>query len=88
MSKLKVDNLPVMKDVETYHFLYELDNVTTSTLESLGNTIDAIDAEAKLGQTAPNPVLSTLRYFRHEYEEKLRPESERMPPLPIVMGEQ
>jgi len=20
-----------------------------------------------LGQTAPNPVLSTLRYFRHEY---------------------
>lgn len=27
-----------------------------------------------LGQTAPNPVLSTLRYFRHEYEEKLRPD--------------
>jgi bidirectional [NiFe] hydrogenase diaphorase subunit len=26
-----------------------------------------------LGQTAPNPVLSTLRYFRHEYEEKLVP---------------
>lgn len=26
-----------------------------------------------LGQTAPNPVLSTLRYFRHEYEEKLQP---------------
>jgi bidirectional [NiFe] hydrogenase diaphorase subunit len=24
-----------------------------------------------LGQTAPNPVLSTLRYFRHEYEERL-----------------
>jgi bidirectional [NiFe] hydrogenase diaphorase subunit len=24
-----------------------------------------------LGQTAPNPVLSTLRYFRNEYEEKL-----------------
>lgn len=22
-----------------------------------------------LGQSAPNPVLSTLRYFRHEYEE-------------------
>jgi NADH:ubiquinone oxidoreductase subunit F (NADH-binding) len=21
-----------------------------------------------LGQSAPNPVLSTLRYFRHEYE--------------------
>lgn len=24
-----------------------------------------------LGKTAPNPVLSTLRYFRHEYEEHL-----------------
>ncbi|MFH1080073.1 MAG: FAD-dependent oxidoreductase [Pseudomonadota bacterium] len=25
-----------------------------------------------LGQTAPNPVLSTLRYFRNEYEEHIR----------------
>jgi bidirectional [NiFe] hydrogenase diaphorase subunit len=25
-----------------------------------------------LGQTAPNPTLSTLRYFRHEYEARLR----------------
>ncbi len=24
-----------------------------------------------LGQTAPNPVVSTLRYFRHEYEDRL-----------------
>jgi len=24
-----------------------------------------------LGQTAPNPVLSTLRYFRQEYEEHI-----------------
>jgi len=24
-----------------------------------------------LGQTAPNPVLSTIRYFRHEYEEHI-----------------
>ena len=27
-----------------------------------------------LGQTAPNPVLSTLRFFRHEYEELLQPD--------------
>ena len=27
-----------------------------------------------LGQTAPNPVLSTLRFFRNEYLEKLKPE--------------
>lgn len=25
-----------------------------------------------LGQTAPNPVLSTLRFFRNEYEELLQ----------------
>ena len=25
-----------------------------------------------LGQTAPNPTLSTLRFFRNEYEELLR----------------
>ena len=28
-----------------------------------------------LGQSAPNPVLSTLRYFRDEYEERLRHEA-------------
>jgi bidirectional [NiFe] hydrogenase diaphorase subunit len=28
-----------------------------------------------LGQTAPNPVLSTLRYFRNEYESLLRPDA-------------
>ena len=28
-----------------------------------------------LGQTAPNPTLSTLRFFRHEYEERLQPDT-------------
>jgi bidirectional [NiFe] hydrogenase diaphorase subunit len=27
-----------------------------------------------LGQTAPNPVLSTLRYFQHEYDALLKPD--------------
>jgi bidirectional [NiFe] hydrogenase diaphorase subunit len=27
-----------------------------------------------LGQTAPNPVLSTLRFFRNEYEARLQPD--------------
>jgi bidirectional [NiFe] hydrogenase diaphorase subunit len=38
-----------------------------------------------LGQTAPNPTLSTLRYFRQEYEALLRPGSpaQRMG-LPVV----
>ncbi len=30
-----------------------------------------------LGQTAPNPTLSTLRFFRHEYEALLQPETGR-----------
>jgi bidirectional [NiFe] hydrogenase diaphorase subunit len=29
-----------------------------------------------LGQTAPNPVLSTLRHFRHEYLDRLHPETD------------
>ena len=35
-------------------------------LEELGNYIKE-NALCGLGQTAPNPVLSTLNYFRHEY---------------------
>jgi bidirectional [NiFe] hydrogenase diaphorase subunit len=39
-----------------------------------------------LGQTAPNPVLSTLRYFREEYTSRLKPMSNGRPigQLPIV----
>ncbi len=36
-------------------------------LENMGKNIKAT-ALCGLGQTAPNPVLSTLHYFRHEYE--------------------
>ena len=36
-------------------------------LEALAKTIKAASL-CGLGQTAPNPVLSTLKYFRHEYE--------------------
>jgi NADP-reducing hydrogenase subunit HndC len=35
-------------------------------LENLANSIKQ-SALCGLGQTAPNPVLSTLKYFRHEY---------------------
>ncbi|HHT67753.1 MAG TPA: NADH-quinone oxidoreductase subunit NuoF [Firmicutes bacterium] len=37
-------------------------------LEELGQNIKAASL-CGLGQTAPNPVLSTMRYFREEYEE-------------------
>ena len=40
-------------------------------LEELGNVIKQT-AMCGLGQTAPNPVLSTIRYFRDEYEEHIR----------------
>jgi len=39
-------------------------------LEELCEVVQATSL-CGLGQTAPNPVLSTLRYFRDEYEEKL-----------------
>jgi bidirectional [NiFe] hydrogenase diaphorase subunit len=34
-----------------------------------------------LGQSAPNPVLTTLRYFRHEYDELLQPDQHSSKPL-------
>ena len=39
-------------------------------LEELGETIQDT-AMCGLGQTAPNPVLSTIKYFREEYEEHI-----------------
>lgn len=40
-------------------------------LEELGSTIKDT-AMCGLGQSAPNPVLSTIKYFRHEYEEHIK----------------
>jgi len=37
------------------------------TLLEMGNTIKKASL-CGLGQTAPNPILSTVKYFRHEYE--------------------
>jgi len=41
-------------------------------LEDLCEVVQATSL-CGLGQTAPNPVLSTLRYFREEYRSKLAP---------------
>jgi NADH-quinone oxidoreductase subunit F len=60
--------------------MYEiLDRITTGRgvegdierLERLGNWIKKTSL-CGLGQSAPNPVLSTIRYFRHEYELHIR----------------
>jgi len=40
-------------------------------LEELATTIGDFSL-CGLGQTAPNPLLSTLRHFRHEYEEHIK----------------
>ncbi len=40
------------------------------TLDSLAHSIKD-SALCGLGQTCPNPVLTTIRYFRHEYEEHI-----------------
>jgi len=41
-----------------------------ATLEELAEMVKD-SSLCGLGQTAPNPVLSTLRYFRHEYEDHI-----------------
>jgi NADH-quinone oxidoreductase subunit F len=62
--------------VGTAEMLNILNRITTGAgtpedidlLVEIGNGVRAA-ALCGLGQTAPNPVLTTLRYFRHEYEE-------------------
>ena len=43
---------------------------TLNLLEKLGHAVQ-VGSLCGLGKTAPNPVLSTLRYFRKEYEEHI-----------------
>ena len=61
--------------IGTRRLLEMLDKITSGngTLEDLDKMEELCkyiqaNAMCALGQTAPNPVLSTLKYFRHEYE--------------------
>lgn len=64
--------------IGTYQMLQILENITTGTgkhgdierLEKLGLRIKA-GALCGLGKSAPNPVLTTIKYFREEYEEHI-----------------
>ena len=49
-------------------------NATMEDLDKLEELCYYVKANSLcgLGQTAPNPVLSTLRYFRHEYEAHIK----------------
>lgn len=49
----------------------EGDMADLDTLEALGRTVQNASL-CGLGKSAPNPVLSTLRYFRHEYEAHIK----------------
>ncbi|HAA64097.1 MAG TPA: NADH-quinone oxidoreductase subunit F, partial [Thermoanaerobacter sp.] len=65
--------------IGTRRMLEVLDKITSGKgeegdiekLEELAKTIKAT-ALCGLGQTAPNPVLSTIRYFRDEYEAHIK----------------
>ncbi len=65
--------------VGTRHILEILERITNGegqpddllALRTLGDTIKK-GALCGLGQTAPNPVLTTLRYFRNEYLEHIK----------------
>ena len=65
--------------VGTRHILEILQRITSGegnpddllALRTLGDTIKK-GALCGLGQTAPNPVLTTLRYFRNEYLEHIK----------------
>jgi NADH-quinone oxidoreductase subunit F/NADP-reducing hydrogenase subunit HndC len=62
--------------IGTYHMLELLEKITSGkgtpedlvTLERMGKLIQSTSL-CGLGQGAPSPVLTTLKYFRHEYEE-------------------
>jgi NADH:ubiquinone oxidoreductase subunit F (NADH-binding)/(2Fe-2S) ferredoxin/NAD-dependent dihydropyrimidine dehydrogenase PreA subunit len=63
----------------TWHMMNILEDITQGKgqegdmelLEKMGKQIKET-ALCGLGNTAPNPVLTTIRYFRHEYEAHIR----------------
>jgi bidirectional [NiFe] hydrogenase diaphorase subunit len=69
--------------VQMHHLLDKIirREATASDLAGLEELCDMVKNTSLcgLGQTAPNPTLSTLRFFRHEYEALLRAESSGPP---------
>lgn len=62
--------------VQMHHLLDKImaDQATVEDLALLEDLCDVVKHTSLcgLGQSAPNPVLSTLRYFRHEYEARIQ----------------
>ena len=64
--------------VQMHHLLDKIVN-RKGTLRDLAKLEELCDMVRNtslcgLGQTAPNPTMSTLRFFRKEYEELLQPD--------------
>jgi bidirectional [NiFe] hydrogenase diaphorase subunit len=61
-----------------YHLLSRIveGKATARDLQKLEGLCEMVKSTSLcgLGQTAPNPVLSTLRFFRQEYLDLLQPE--------------
>lgn len=76
--------------VQMHHLLQKVlsGQATAGDLEMLEKLCDMVKFTSLcgLGQTAPNPTLSTLRYFRSEYASRLREPDTRRPlqTLPLV----
>jgi bidirectional [NiFe] hydrogenase diaphorase subunit len=71
--------------VQMHHLLVKLlaRQATARDLAQLEELCDMVKNTSLcgLGQTSPNPVLSTLRFFRNEYEELLQPDPHAAPQL-------
>ena len=69
-------NIPRIEDVFRMLEILERICIGEGRPEDLGR-LEELALQVKknslcgLGQTAPNPVLSTIRYFRNEYEERI-----------------
>jgi bidirectional [NiFe] hydrogenase diaphorase subunit len=75
--------------VQLYRLLDRIErgDATRDDLTTLEELCDLVQHASLcgLGQSAPNPVLSTLRFFRHEYESRLMAPSG--PPSPAASAE-
>lgn len=77
--------------VQMYNLLTKIlqRHATARDLDQLEELCDMVKSTSLcgLGQTAPNPVLSTLRFFRNEYLELLEtgaPAAGAVPPVPVA----
>lgn len=73
--------------VQLHHLLARIEagKATSADVQTLESLCDVVKHTSLcgLGQSAPNPVLSTLRYFRDEYQTKLQPNNGRVS-LPLA----